>query len=108
MARTHFLQPARASLVPEWAEYVRQEYPNKAKGVDIEAFADGHIKGYSLTTETFSNMVGVSKIAENAWDQIFTLGKAPVSEIEKVCQKIEALQNTSSQLLAPCGCDSEV
>jgi len=52
-------------------------------------------------------MVGVSKIAEDAWDQIFTLGKAPVSEIEKVCQKIEALQNTSSQLLAPCGCDSE-
>ncbi|OGO38110.1 MAG: hypothetical protein A2W35_01600 [Chloroflexi bacterium RBG_16_57_11] len=108
MARTHFLQPARASLVSEWAEFIRKEYPNKAKGVDLEAFADGQIKGYSLTAETFPNMVGVSKIAEDAWDQIFTLGKAPVSTMEKVCQQIEALQQTSGQLLAPCGCDTKV
>jgi multiple sugar transport system substrate-binding protein len=107
MARTHFLQPARASLVPEWADYIRQEYPNKAKGVDLEAFADGQIKGYSLTAETFTNMVGVSKIAKDAWDQIYTLGKAPVSAMEQVCQKIEAVQNTSGELITPCGCDTK-
>ncbi len=45
MARTHFLQPARLSLVPQWVEYIRQEYPNKAKEVDIAAFADGQIQG---------------------------------------------------------------
>lgn len=108
MARIHFLQPARASLVPEWAGYVRQEYPTKAKGVDIEAFADGQIHGYSVTAETFPNMIGVGKMAKDAWDQIYTLGKAPVSDMERVCQQIEALQHASSQLAAPCGCDPQV
>jgi multiple sugar transport system substrate-binding protein len=108
MARTHFLQPARASLVPEWAGYIRQEYPGKAKEVDIEAFADGQIKGYSVTAETFSNMVGVGKIAKDAWDRIYTLGKAPVSEMQSVCEQIEAIQSSGSQSLAPCDCDPKV
>jgi multiple sugar transport system substrate-binding protein len=108
MARVHFLQPSRASLVPEWAGYIRQEYPDKAKEVDIEAFADGQINGYSVTTETFPNMIGVGKIAKDAWDQIFTLGKAPVSSMENVCQQIESIQNSTSQILAPCGCDPQV
>jgi multiple sugar transport system substrate-binding protein len=107
MAHKHFLQPSRASLVPEWANYVRQEYPEKAKEVDIEAFADGQIMGYSVTAETFPNMIGVGKIAKDAWDQIFTVGKAPVSDMASVCQQIEAIQNTSSQLLSPCGCDPQ-
>jgi hypothetical protein len=50
-------------------------------------------------------MIGVGKIAKDAWDQIFTLGKAPVSEMGNVCLQIEDIQNTNSQLLAPCGCD---
>jgi multiple sugar transport system substrate-binding protein len=104
MARTHFLQPARASLVPEWAGYIRQEYPSKAKEVDIEAFADGQIHGYSVTTEIFPNMVGVGKLAKDAWDQIYTLGKAPVSEMENICRQIEAIQNASSQLPTSCEC----
>ena len=45
MARTNFLQPARASLVDEWAGFIRQEFPQKTKDVDIAVFADGHIKG---------------------------------------------------------------
>jgi multiple sugar transport system substrate-binding protein len=104
MARTHFLQPARASLVPEWASYVRQEYPGKTKDVDIEAFADGQVNGYSVTTEIFPNMVGVGKLAKDAWDRIYTLGKAPVSEMENICQQIEAIQNASSQLPTSCEC----
>jgi multiple sugar transport system substrate-binding protein len=104
MARTHFLQPARASLVPEWAGYIRQEYPGKAKEVDIEAFADGQINGYSVTTEIFPNMIGVGKLAKDAWDRIYTLGKAPVSEMESICRKIEAIQIASSQLPTSCEC----
>jgi multiple sugar transport system substrate-binding protein len=104
MARTHFLQPARASLVPEWAGYIRQEYPGKAKEVDIEAFADGQINGYSVTTEIFPNMIGVGKLAKDAWDRIYTLGKAPVSEMESICQQIEAIQIASSQLPTSCEC----
>ena len=45
MARANFLQPARASLVNEWASIIRDEFPEKAREVDILAFADGHING---------------------------------------------------------------
>jgi multiple sugar transport system substrate-binding protein len=55
MAKASFLQPARASLVDEWAAFVREEFPQKAKDVNIAAFADGHIKGYSVTAEIFAN-----------------------------------------------------
>ena len=56
MARANFLQPARASLVDEWASIIRDEFPEKAAEVDILAFADGHINGYSVTAEVFVNM----------------------------------------------------
>ena len=41
---------------------------------DIAAFADGHLKGYSVTTEVFENMADATQAAYEAWDQIFTLG----------------------------------
>jgi multiple sugar transport system substrate-binding protein len=105
MARIHFLQPARASLVPEWVEYIRQEYPAKTKDMDIAAFADGHIKGYSVTTETFPNMVDVGRVAADAWDRIFTLGERPVTDMESVCQQIDALQKTTGSVLpSDCSC----
>jgi multiple sugar transport system substrate-binding protein len=107
MARVHFLQPARASLVPEWVDFIRKEYPERAKEVDIAAFADGQIKGYSVTAETFQNMVGVGKLAEDAWDQIFTLGKMPVSDMTAVCEQIEALQKTTGSSMMPCECGSK-
>lgn len=112
MARTHFLQPARASLVPEWVNYIRQEYPEKAQEVDIAAFADGQINGYSATAEIFPQMVGVGDIARDAWSQIFTLGKAPVSDMSRVCQQIEAIQQKGSASLSlagaaeACDCDT--
>jgi multiple sugar transport system substrate-binding protein len=104
MARTHFLQPARASLVPEWVEYVRSEYPDKSKEVDIAAFAHGQINGYSVTAETFPNMVGVSEIADEYWDRILTLGNAPVAEMAEACQRIEARQSSNGQIPVACDC----
>jgi hypothetical protein len=105
MARAHFLQPSRSSLVPEWADYIRQEYPEKTRELDIEAFADGQIKGYSVSAEIFPNMVGVGKIAKDAWDQIYKFGKAPVSVIEEVCRQIEAVQDSSTSLPSSCECE---
>jgi multiple sugar transport system substrate-binding protein len=92
MARANFLQPARASLVDEWAGFIREEFPQKAKDVDIAAFADGHLKGYSVTAEIFANMAEVKPITYAAWDQIFTLGQAPVEQMASVCSKIEETQ----------------
>jgi len=92
MARANFLQPARASLVDEWATFIRAEFPGKITDWDIAAFADGHIKGYSVTAEIFPNMADAKRLAYAAWDQIFTLGQAPVEQMETVCRQIQEAQ----------------
>jgi hypothetical protein len=55
-------------------------------------FADGHIKGYSVTAEIFENMTDAKQIAYNAWDQIFTLGQTTLEQMESVCVQIEEAQ----------------
>ncbi len=92
MARANFLQPARASLVDEWVRFIREEFPQKARDVDIAAFADGHIKGYSVTAEIFPNMADAKRLAYAAWDQIFTLGQSPVEYMTEVCRQIQEAQ----------------
>jgi multiple sugar transport system substrate-binding protein len=105
MARAHFLQPARQSIVSDWVGYIQKEFPDKTKDVNIAAFADGHIKGYSVITETFSNMLGVGDLSKATFDKIYTLGKSPVSEVSKLAAELEALQKTSSSLVPDCGCE---
>ena len=92
MARTNFLQPARASLIDEWVNFIREEFPEKAGDMNIAAFADGHLKGYSVTAEIFANMEEAKQLAYAAWDQIFTLGQVPVREMATVCRQIEEVQ----------------
>jgi hypothetical protein len=78
--------------VGEWIDFVRAEYPEKTRDVDLAAFADGHLKGYSVTAETFANMAEATQIADAAWHQIFTLGQASTDVMHPVCQKIEETQ----------------
>ncbi len=92
MARTNFLQPARASLVDEWVDFIRAEYPEKTRDVDLAAFADGHLKGYSVTAETFANMAEAAQVADAAWHQLFTLGQASTDLMHPVCRQIEETQ----------------
>jgi multiple sugar transport system substrate-binding protein len=92
MAKANFLQPARASLVNDWAGFIRQEFPDKAEDVDIAAFADGHVKGYSVTAEIFSNQEVARQLIYPAWDQIFTLGQLPVEHMQTICEQIQAEQ----------------
>ena len=92
MAKAQFLQPARASLVDEWIGFVRAEYPDKAKDVNIAAFADGHLKSYSVIAESFANQDDARRLAYAAWDQIFTLGQTPVELMKTVSQQIEEAQ----------------
>ncbi len=92
MARANFLQPARASLVGEWARFIREAFPGKIMDWDIAAFADGHIKGYSVTTEVFANMAYAKRLAHAAWDEIFTLGHAPMERMHTVCRHIQEAQ----------------
>ncbi|MCP4538632.1 MAG: sugar ABC transporter substrate-binding protein [Chloroflexi bacterium] len=92
MARANFLQPARASLVDEWVAFVREEFPHKATDVNIAAFADGHIKGYSVIYEIFANMGEAKRIAYDAWNSLFTLGQMPIEQMQSVCQQIQEAQ----------------
>lgn len=88
MARTALLQPARATLVNEWVQIIREEFPQKAKDIDIAAFADGHLNGYSVVAEIFANMEEARRLTYNAWEKIFTLGQAPVELMQDVCRQI--------------------
>jgi multiple sugar transport system substrate-binding protein len=92
MAKAQFLQPARASLVDEWIQFIRTEFPDKTKDLNIAAFADGHRKGYSVIGEGFANQADAQRLANAAWQQIFTLGQSPVEIIRDVSEQIEDAQ----------------
>lgn len=92
MAQANFLQPARASLVDEWVDYIREEFPEKAEGVDIAAFADGHLEGYSVTAEIMHNMAEAKEITKTAWTEVLTLGQAPLERMVEACQQIQEAQ----------------
>ncbi|MCL4396682.1 MAG: sugar ABC transporter substrate-binding protein [Chloroflexi bacterium] len=92
MAQAHLLQPARASLVDEWIGYIRSEYPDQTKGMDLAAFADGQRMGYSVIAETFADQAQADQLTGPAWQQIFTLGQAPVELLKHVSEQIEQAQ----------------
>jgi multiple sugar transport system substrate-binding protein len=96
MAQTHLLQPARESLVGEWASHVRRQYPEATREMDIEAFAEGHRQGYSVTAEIFADMAEARRLTEAAWQRIFTLGLDPVDDLVRVSAFIELAQPTDS------------
>jgi multiple sugar transport system substrate-binding protein len=92
MARANLLQPARASLVEEWVGYIREEFPQKAQDVDLAAFADGQIKGYSVTAEILYNIADAKEIAKTAWTEVLTLGQAPLERLGEACRQIQKAQ----------------
>jgi hypothetical protein len=97
MSSAHLLQPARASLVDDWVADIREEYPDQSKEMDIAAFAEGHLQGYSVTAEIFANMADARRLSLSAWEQIFTLGQAPVDLVKDVSAEIERSQPTTAQ-----------
>ena len=101
MAKAHFLQPARASLVEDWVGYIRDEYPEKTKDMDIAAFADGHRKGYSVVAEIFANQDEAKRIASDAWNQLFTLGQAPIDQMRTASDEIDKAQSMISAVEHP-------
>lgn len=92
MARTQLLQPARASLVTDWLQYVRQAYPDKARTMNLEAFTEGRIYNYAVAPEVFANMEEPWRITMAAFEQIFTLGRAPVASLREVSKRVQEMQ----------------
>jgi hypothetical protein len=64
--------------------------------MDIAAFAEGQLQGYSVVTEVFANMEEARQLTLSAWERIFTLGQAPVELMAEVSGKIEQLQHASA------------
>jgi len=95
MAKANFLQPARASLVQDWVEFIRQEFPERTEDMDIAVFAEGHIQGYSVVAEIFPDMVEAKRLIYSAWDQIFLLGEQPVDLMKEVSKQVEEAQKVS-------------
>ncbi len=97
MARANFLQPARVSLVADWIRYIRDEFPEQTRDMDLDAFAHGQRNGYSVTAEIFANMGEAARLAEAAWDRVLTLGQAPVAAtMAETCRAIDAAQRGSA------------
>jgi multiple sugar transport system substrate-binding protein len=95
MARANFLQPARASLVGEWDQLIRSEFPLQTRDLELGAFAEGHLEGYSVTAEIFANQADAGRLAEAAWEQIYTLGREPVAMMKDVSAQIEDAQRAA-------------
>lgn len=95
MAQEQLLQPARASLVNEWVALIRSQYPEKAKDLEVAAFADGQLQGYSVTAEVFTNMEDARRLTQSAWEEIYTLGHASVDTMKKTSALIEQAQTGS-------------
>ncbi len=95
MAKAQLLQPARASLVDEWIQIIRDEFPKPTQDLNIAAFADGQLKGYSVIGESFANQADAQRLVTSAWQQIFTLGQMPVNEMRNVSRQIEQAQTVS-------------
>ena len=96
MAKANYLQPSLGSLVDQWADIVRQDMPDKTKDLDLGAFAEGHLKGYSVVAEIFPNMDEARRLARTAWERIFTLGQEKTEIMQSVSNQIEAAQKTGS------------
>jgi ABC-type glycerol-3-phosphate transport system substrate-binding protein len=92
MARANFMQPARMSLLQDWIGFVRAEFPESAAEMDLAAFADGHLKGYSVVSETPADMAVAKDVTDRAWEQIYIFGAAPVDILSAAAAEIEASQ----------------
>ena len=93
MAKANFLQPARGSLVEDWIGYIRDEYPEQTRDMDLAAFATGQRQGNSVVAEIFANMADARRIAQEVWDQILTLGVVHTEGLAVAAKQIQASQN---------------
>jgi multiple sugar transport system substrate-binding protein len=93
MAQANLLQPARLSLVADWEKFVKEQYPEKAKDMDLDVFAAPHREGYSVVQEIFpQNMAEATQALDDAFTKIFTLGQAPVAILHNVAGQIDTAQ----------------
>jgi multiple sugar transport system substrate-binding protein len=94
MAEAAYLQPARNSLVEEWQSLIHENFPQQSRELDLAVFAEGQRQGYSVVAEIFPNMQEAKRLAEEAWDRIYTLGIDGIETIIATSEKIENAQQS--------------
>jgi multiple sugar transport system substrate-binding protein len=97
MARAGLLQPARASLIEDWANAIRERFPEQAKEVDVAAFADGHIKGYAVTPETAADIASASRIMTETMEKVITYGDGSAAVVKAAAEEINASQQRTAK-----------
>ena len=65
--------------------------------MDLAAFADGALKGYSVTSEVFENRDVARQLAVSAWEQISRWDRSRFRTSARFLQQIEASQAEPAQ-----------
>ena len=66
--------------------------------MDLDVFAAPHREGYSVVQEVFpSNMDEATRLLDDAFTKIFTLGHAQVDIMLNVSRQIEAAQTSAGK-----------
>lgn len=96
MARDGLLQPARLSLVDDWVGFVRERFPQQSRTMEPAVFADGMRRGYSVTAEIFPrDMASAERIADEAWQRVFTLGQGSLEDLKIASARMEEAQGAA-------------
>lgn len=96
MAEANLLQPARLSLTPDWERFVREQYPTETKDMDLSVFSAPHREGYSVVQEVYpKNMDEATRLLDDAFTKIFTLGQEGVDILPEVSRQIESTQTNT-------------
>ena len=65
--------------------------------MDLDVFAAPHRDGYSVVQESFpKNMEEATRLLDDAFTKIFTLGQASVDILRGVSRQIEAAQSNAT------------
>jgi len=98
MAKANLLQPARLSLMARWEEFVKEQYPEKSRELDLDAFAAPHREGYSVVQEIFPRgMAQATSLLREAFTEVFTLGHSGLSILGDVSREIGKAQTDTAQ-----------
>jgi ABC-type glycerol-3-phosphate transport system substrate-binding protein len=97
IAKAHFLQPARLSLIDYYVQVLRQEKP-VTEDVNLELFKEAREDNLGWPMELFYDQTASSEILRPVFEQIMYLGKTTVDEAipgacEETTQKMRELRD---------------
>lgn len=87
IAKAHFLQPARLSLMDDYLKILRQEKPSLEK-VNLEVLKEARERNLGYPMELYWNQPIAEEILKPVFQQVFGLGKAGVDAIAQACNEL--------------------